>query len=242
MKTFLFTLAVLVTLVSPHASRHPMANGAPPPAACASRRCDEVVPREGQLLLVRRLRLGKPVEFDDGLGINGGICYPLYDGGRLLAWLDSYHQAGGRLFVRRCVEEFSIKDLAPGSKGGAVADAFDELRLEGDGRQPKFVQLDPPRWSEFANPSFCNRYLAYWGMEFRKNEPVKVFAVVFDLSAGQVLRQELLGSLQLESDSRSFFARPRWGAADKSVTFDPGPRGGTHVADFRLKPITVRLK
>ena len=242
MKTSLFTLTLLLTLVSPHASRHPMSNGATPPAARACRQGGEVVAREGQLLLAGKLRLGKPVEFDEGLGINGGICYPLYEGDRLLAWLDSYHQADGRLFVRRCVEDFSIKDLATGSKGGAVSDAFDELRLEGDGRQPKFVQLDPPRWSEFANPSFCNRYLAYWGMEFREDEPVKVFAVVFDLSSGQVLRQELLGSLQLESDSRSFFARPRWGAADKSVTFDPRPRGDAHVADFRLKPITVRLK
>lgn len=247
MKTSLLTLTLALLLLTTHARPHASPHAAKDAAATATaasacRHCGEAVLREGRLFADGRLRLGKPAEFDDGVGISGGRCYPLYDGGELLAWLDAYHAVGPRTFLRRCVEDPSLKNVAPGSRGGYVGDAFDELRPGAGGRRAQFVKLEPPLWSEFANPAFCGEHLAYWGAEFSEGGPVKVFAVVYDLVAGAVVRREPVGTARPESDSRGFFTPPRWGDDGLSVTFDPGDGARAGASDGALRTLTLRVQ
>jgi hypothetical protein len=184
------------------------------------RKCATSALKEGPVPGREGLRLGKPVKFDDGVGISQGECFPLYSSDKLVTWLDSMHATGSRLFVRRCLEDASITDTPAGSKGGAIEDAYDEL-VASDGNDGfKFNELTPPHWSLFSNPSFCESSIAYWGTELKEKSPTKIYAVIFDLNAGKVVRKELLGTVEIESDSRGFFPRPRWDDSGTTVTFD----------------------
>jgi hypothetical protein len=93
--------------------------------------------------LPSKLRPGKPVTFDDGVGISQGKCFPLYSGDKLVTWLDSMHATGSKLFVRRRLEDASITGTPAGSKGGAIEDAYDEL-VASDGRTEPFVYAADP--------------------------------------------------------------------------------------------------
>ncbi|HJR08127.1 MAG TPA: hypothetical protein VJ842_12775 [Pyrinomonadaceae bacterium] len=84
----------------------------------------------------------------------------------------------------------------------------------------KFNELTPPLWSMFSNPSFCGTSVAYWGTELTEKAPAKVYAVILDLKTRQVVRKEFLGTVEIESDSRSFFPPPRWDASGATVAFD----------------------
>jgi hypothetical protein len=213
-----YGLLLLLLLTGALTIRNASADGCGegPPA----RKCATSALKEGPIPGREGLRLGKPVKFDDGVGISQGECFPLYSGDKLVTWLDSMHAVGSRLFVRRCLEDASITDTPAGAKGGAVEDAYDEL-VASDGHDGfKFNELAPPHWSLFSNPSFCESFVAYWGSELTGKSPAKVYAVIFDLSAGKVVRKELLGTVEIESDSRSFFPQPRWNASGVTVTFD----------------------
>jgi hypothetical protein len=54
----------------------------------------------------------------------------------------------------------------------------------------------------------------------KEKSPTKIYAVIFDLNAGKVVRKELLGTVEIESDSRSFFPPPRWDASGATVSFN----------------------
>lgn len=184
------------------------------------RKCATRALQEGQVSGREGLRLGKPMKFDDGVGISSGECFPLYSGDKLVTWLDSMHAVGSKLFVRRCLEDASISDIPAGSKGGVIEDAYDELVATDGESEFKFNELTPPHWSRFSSPSFCEYSVAYWGTELTQKAPAKVYAVILDLNTGQVVRKELLGTVEIESDSRSFFPPPRWDASGKTVIFD----------------------
>lgn len=184
------------------------------------RKCATTALKEGPVAGREGLRLGKPVKFDDGMGISQGECFPLYSGDKLVTWLDSMHSAGSKLFFRRCLEDASIADAPAGTKGGAIEDAYDELVASDGNGWFKFNDLTLPLWSVFSNPSFCESSVAYWGMELPAKEPAKVYAVILDLNIGQVVKKELLGTVEIESDSRSFFPPPRWDAAGATVAFE----------------------
>jgi hypothetical protein len=174
------------------------------------------------------------------MGIYGGCCHALYDGAQFVSWVDMFHQAGSRTILRRCVEIPGLVDVGPGSKGGAIEEDLEELRFAGQPRRPTFVKFDLPLWSEFANASFSGAYLAYWGAAFEADKPVRVFAVVFDVGAGRVVRQEALGSVHLEADSHTFFARPLWSADGARVIFDAA--GKVDISNTRLPAITLQVK
>jgi hypothetical protein len=228
MRLSLFSLALIFLLGSP-----------PSLAAAQPRRCGVGVLREGAIPS-GRLRLGPPSEFDDGVGINAGRCFPLYDGGRLVTWLNSYHLAKTRLLVRRCVEGTAgAPAVTTGGRPGWVEDGFVELRFDGRGRA-QFLKFEPPLWSEFSSPSFCGARVAYWGTESRADGRVGVHAVLFDLGSMRVLRRAFLGHTPLESDSRDFFTPPRWNAGARSVAFDPPAANASNDHQPALKQIVLR--
>lgn len=184
------------------------------------------------------LRLGKPVAFDDGVGIDAGLCAPLLDGNEFVAWVHGYHQVDSRLFVQRCETIEPSAPTDPGSVSGAVSEDYVELVLQG--AQPEFRRLPVPIWSGFSNPSFCRSHMAYWGTEFPENQPTVVHAVVYDLIGNRVVEDRILGHMYLESDSRGFFERPRWSDDAGKVLFqgrgavvgDPILQIGSHQFDL----------
>jgi hypothetical protein len=186
------------------------------PYVAAADRCDTAVLRQGTVPVHRNLRLGAPVLFDDGVGINSGQCFPLFEGARLLTWLNMYHQIGDRLFVLRC-EETAAEGAEPGSRSGAVAEEYVELAFNRG--VPVFTKLRTPSWSELSNPAFCGAWMAYWGVAPRADGAISVSAIVVDLGTGRVVKEVQLGQIVPESDSRDFFERPRWSADGMSVSF-----------------------
>lgn len=191
------------------------------PGVRSDKECGVAEPNEGPLPFNRKFRLGKPVDFDDGSGINGGLCFPLYEGSRLVTWLDSYHQSGTRVYFRRCIEDRSItkrSEIGVGNKSGYVEETYTELQP--GNKNMKFVELRAPFWSDFASPSFCRLFVAYWGTKFKKERPAEVYAVVLNLKTKKVIKKIFLGATQIESDSRAYFPRPRWAPGGNEVRFD----------------------
>ena len=183
--------------------------------------CDIARPRAGVLPFNSKLRLGEPVEFDDGVGINGGLCFPLYAGRRLVTWLDSYHRVGTRIYLRRCIEDAAARERleAPvNSRSGYVEETFRELLWRK--RDFKFAARSFPLWGSFASPSFCRSYVAYWGTAFNGDGTGRVYAIVLDLKTRRVVRRVFLGATRIESDSRAFFPEPKWSPDGGSVRFD----------------------
>ena len=174
--------------------------------------------REGRLPATENLRLGKPALFDDGIGIRSGMCFPLHDGNRFVTWLHAYHQTGPRVFLQRCEAVTQDGAILAGNRSGGVADDYVELVLE-NGYSPEFKELTAPLWSEFSNPSFCKSYVAYWGAEFARDDPVRVHAIVYDLTSSRVVKDASVGSMVPESDSRDFLERPRWSSNAREVRF-----------------------
>ncbi len=216
-------LICLIVLSNARGSAHSQAYQV---AGDISGECGNSVPKTGEMF--GALRLGNPVEFDDGIGITGGKCFPLYAGQKLLTWLSTYQRVGARVFVQRCVENRSVTDVAPEHKGGFVEDEYEEMLSTGEEGAATFTRLDIPLWSEFSRPAFCNFHIAYWGIEPDSGGHFKVYAVVFDLNAGEVVRKELAGVTQIESDGRDFFPEPIWEADGQSVRFDNAtPAEGT---------------
>ncbi|HLL75013.1 MAG TPA: hypothetical protein VK421_07080 [Pyrinomonadaceae bacterium] len=212
------------------------------PASGRAQKCGKTVPREGPVAGRGGLRLGNPVEFDDGVGISGGRCYPLYARGVFVAWVDSLHAAGPKLFVRRCVEESSITDVPAGARGGRVEVFYEEMVASGPAGEFRFDPLEPPLWEWFANPSFCGSSAAYWGVEVTQGAPTKVYAVVFDLAARRVVKREYLGAVLIESDSRGFFPAPAWRATGNSVTFDAGRAERSVTPGLRKVTLSLRSR
>lgn len=175
--------------------------------------------RAGPILgLTHELRLGAPVLFDDGVGINSGLCFPLSDGDEFISWVHALHKAGPRLYLQRCEELTMVKGISPDSRGGAIAEQYVRVEFDTEER-PVFTELSAPAWSGYANPAFCGTRIAYWGLHFRNGQSAQVDAIVMDLTDRHVVRQVVLGSAVLESDSRDFFERPRWNANGKAVSF-----------------------
>lgn len=203
-----------------------------------SPRCGIGELREGGLPGSPNLRLGKPIAFDDGVGIDAGLCARLSDGSQFVTWVHAYHQVDSRLFVQRCETIEPSEPTDPGSVSGAVSEDYVELVFKG--AQPEFRALPAPMWSGFSNPSFCRSHMAYWGTEFPDNQPTEVHAVVYDLIGNRVVEDKVLGRMHLESDSRNFFERPRWSADAGKVFFQgrgdvvgtPVPLIGSHQFDL----------
>lgn len=203
---------------------------APSPSQCAVG-----VLREGVLPGNVNLRLGEPVEFDDGVGIASGRCAALFDGNQLLAWIHAYHQAGSRLFVQTCEKIADDGLIAPGSVSGAVSEEY--VELVSTGGRPQLRALPAPMWSMFANPVFCRSHMAYWGTEFPPNQPMIVHALVYDLIGERVVKDRILGSILPRSDSRGFFERPRWSADARTVVFPEreDANGDSHIEGHQFE-------
>ena len=213
-----------------------------PVAALAQKRsaarCAETPLREGAVEGRKDLRLGPPAEFDDGVGIAAGLCHPLSAGGKLLAWVNDVRVAGGRLLVWRCTEDSSVTDVEPGARGGYVAEGYEELTARGGRHSFREVRL--PLWGHFANHSFCGPAVAYWGTEPARGGATRVYAVLFDVGSMRLVRKRLAGTLIIESDSRGFFAPPRWSASGAAVTFDAAAAPDASAPRRGLKRLTLR--
>jgi hypothetical protein len=193
--------------------------GTQPPAASADiGTCGTDELHTGPLDAKHHLRLGTPALFDDGVGIESGTCFPLFNGDRLVTWLHAYHQFGVNRYVLQRCEETSAESVAPGSRNGAIAEEYDELTFDAAGH-PVFAGLSAPSWSGFSNPAFCGAHVAYWGMTFDESRPARVDAILFDLATNRVVRREPLGAVDVESDSREYLQRPRWSSDARSVSF-----------------------
>lgn len=233
-------LCGLSLLVSPRPASHVLKT-LPAAAVNGCAVCDGRTPEEGALS--SKLRLGKPVEFDDGVGINDGRCFPLYAGDKLLTWLYRYHQVGAQTYVLRCVENSSLAASTPASMGGYVASAYVELIWPREGGAATFNKLDLPLWSEYSNPAFCNSHVAYWGTEPGDEGQVKIYGILLDLNSKEVVKKEFLGTLKIESDSRSFFAAPKWEGDGQMVLFD-NAAGKEIIADgdTKLRRVILSVK
>lgn len=188
--------------------------------------------REGVLPGIPNLRLGEPVAFDDGMGIDAGLCARLLDGDEFVTWVHAYHQVGSRLFVQRCETTEPSVPTDSGSVSGAVSQDFVELVLKR--ARAEFRALPAPMWSAFSNPAFCRSHMAYWGAEFPDNQPMVVHAVVYDLIGERVVKDAILGSKFPESDSRDFFEQPQW-SADGGKVFFPGHENGALDGDTPIE-------
>lgn len=179
-----------------------------------------IAPLRGSVLPgIPNLRLGEPVAFDDGVGIDAGLCARLSDGNQFVTWVHAYHQVGSRLFVQRCETTEPSTQTDSESVSGAVSEDYVELVLKG--AQAEFRALPAPMWSAFSNPSFCRSHMAYWATEFPDNQPMVVHAVVYDLIGDRVVKDAIVGSTLPESDSRDFFEQPQW-STDARTVFFPG--------------------
>lgn len=205
------------------------------------RQCSEVALVEGLVSYRKGLRLGRPVEFDDNFGISSGRCYPLYVGNRFAAWVNELREAGSKILIRRCTEDTSGIDVESGAKAGRVKDSYEEMTVRRD-EKFAFRETQFTLWSEFANPKFCGSTVAYWGTESAPGAIAKVYAILFDADADRLIRKELVGATQIESDSRDFFAPPIWNASGTSALFDTAPMPTSYTGRSKLKRVRLSMR
>lgn len=204
----------------------------------AERRCANGTLKEGPVRFRKSLRLGRPAEFDDGLGISIGRCYPLYVRNKLVIWVNEMHAVGSKILVRHCTEDASVTDVEAGARGGHISDDYGEIAVVSEKGKLIYKEVSLPLWSVFANPAFCGSTVAYWGVEGATNSAKNIYAVLFDLNEGKVLEKQFVGAVQIESDSRSFFSQPAWKVS--VVTFNPGRVSDSSGNNLQSIDLSVR--
>ena len=142
-------------------------------------------------------------------------CAPLLDeGGAVLAWLSAADAAGGRVFVRRCVDGPAPEDGLPaGVRRGGEADEWETAARDGAGGLVT-TPLGLPDSTFYSNPAFCGARVAYWA--FRGDE---LRAQVYDLDAGAVLASDARGAIYLVADESTALDAPVWDAACGEAVF-----------------------
>jgi hypothetical protein len=120
--------------------------------------------------------LDEPVEFSND--IYSARCYPLYlvtgwsetaagrrSTGRLLLWINRAHVTAERVFISPC-DVAAPASMTIGRLEGYVSSWWFEAMLVDTPDWPRITlrRLVVPGWSDFSNPEFCGRYVAFWSL------------------------------------------------------------------------------
>src|SRR5882672_3794695 len=106
--------------------------------------------------------LGTAIDFDNEVDTHS--CFPLLVSGQIVTWLYRAYSADGELLGQRCVEYESQPVQTMGTRTGGVNERWDRILIGADPTQWRFTPIEAPDWGPFANPGFCGRFVAYWGL------------------------------------------------------------------------------
>jgi hypothetical protein len=183
-------------------------------SSVAQARRMEVALAPGPFSAITDAQLGKSVNFENE--INTHSCLPLLIGGKTVAWLERAYTIANRLFVRRCTASGSSDLVARGNRAGGANSSWDRAAFDVR-RGVRFSPLSLPRWSFMSNPTFCNSYIAYWGLQGGAN---RLTPIVYDLIARVQVASRTLGPVPLETDDEAYLPPPTWDASCSIASFD----------------------
>ena len=173
--------------------------------------------------------LGTAAKFDNEIDTHS--CLPLLVSEQTIAWLYRAYSADGELLVQRCFEYQSQPTQTIGMRTGGLNERWDRVLSDADPTQWRFTPIEAPDWGAFANPCFCDRFVAYWGFQAQV-----VVAYAYDIKSKRIAASQSLGASNLESDNSEVMPRPEWSESCSSVSFDPRPIGKAVVQLKLVEP------
>jgi hypothetical protein len=162
--------------------------------------------------------LGTAAKFDNEIDTHS--CFPLLVSEQNIAWLYRAYSADGELLVQRCVEYQSQPTQSMGMRTGGLNERWDRVLTDADPTRWRFTPIEAPDWGAFADPSFCDRFVAYWGFQGQV-----VVAYAYDIKSKRIAATRSLGASNLETDNSEVMPRPEWSESCSTVSFDPQPIG-----------------
>jgi hypothetical protein len=162
--------------------------------------------------------LGAAVNFENEIDTHR--CFPLLVSTKVVAWLYRAYLASDELLVQRCKEYGSTVGVTPGNRSGEVNEHWERVTFGQNPSTWHFTPIEAPDWGAFANPGFCDRFVAYWG--FRGEILV---SYVYDLRSRRVAATQTLGASNLETDNTEVMPEPKWNESCAEASFDARPAG-----------------
>ena len=151
-------------------------------------------------------KLGQPINFENMIDTHR--CFPLIMSGEVAVWIHRAYAVGAEVVVQRCVEfEPSIQQTR-GNRHGGVKLMWERVTTRPVGLHVEVEPLSAPAWGWFANPTFCGRLVAYWGVRDGTFTPS-----IYDIASRRLNAQRSLGRVEFGTDNAYFLPKPEWDAA-----------------------------
>jgi hypothetical protein len=186
-------------------------------SAAAQTHSREVALAAGNFSFIERSRLGTPVIFENEIDIHS--CLPLIVDSRTVAWITRAYEVKNRLFVRRCEPSTSAELVATGHRAGGANDVWERASVDAR-RHIRFSKLRLPAWSFMSNPTFCDSYIAYWGLHGGANE---LTVSIYNLVTDTPVASRVVGPVSLETDDEAYLPAPIWDGNCSTALFDGRP-------------------
>ena len=149
--------------------------------------------------------------FENSIDVHA--CRQLHVGGRAIAWVFGLASTSVGLVAKICQEEPIPPGemVTPGSTYGGTR----EGRYVFDVNDGQARRLTLPGLNEFSNPTWCNRFGAYWGSDNHGNHSL----VLADLKSRKSIRRVPNGRLTLATDYVGHLAPATWSKDCETATF-----------------------
>ena len=146
--------------------------------------------------------------------IDSHYCETLIIQNQFIGWVTGIAEVGPSLVFRICLKEKPPFEGAAsqGAIYGGVDTGWYELRTK-DKLKPQKLSL--PKLSYFSNPTYCKSYIAYWGHE--KDD--SYYAIVYHLGKRQLIKEDVVGHSNLETDYMYALEPPKWSNGCTSIEF-----------------------
>jgi hypothetical protein len=170
--------------------------------------------------------------------IEGTYCSSLYADNKFIGWIDDAHRAGDTVVVSKCAEEENVanNNVPLGSLYGGKEEGLYKLVNEASW---SLEEVNVPEFNYFSNPSFCNSWIAYWGIKKDKSmvsvnyDKTIASALAYNLKTLELVK-ESIGHFSLETDFSAYLQSPIWGEDCKEVDF--------YSPEQMEKPVKVKVE
>src|SRR3954469_16241576 len=171
-------------------------------SAAAQTHSHEVALAPGNFSFIDRSRLGTPVIFVNEIDVHS--CLPLIVDSKTITWITRAYEVKNRVFVRRCEPSTSAELLAAGNRAGEANDTWERASVDAR-RHIRFSKLRLPGWSFMSNPTFCDSYIAYWGLHGAAND---LTVSIYNLVTDTPVASRVVGPVSLETDNEAYLPEP----------------------------------
>ena len=152
------------------------------------------------------LSFGKPEQMGY---LQSYLCFPIISGQKTAGWLHGPRLIDGRLYGHRCIKH-GTKEPEFGEQLSLIKPDINLIiNLE---------SIKMPNFGFFANPSYCETKVAYWGEKESKNG-YEIIAIIYDMATKRSVFEKRVGSFPGGTDDPSFFDPPIWDTSGKSLVF-----------------------